>query len=147
MSSPREEESYSESHLESPEYRARLMRKLNCLIAVLEVACTKVRRSLSGPEPDVDRLMRIHKNLRETLEVCQRAKKALERREALPEGLPENLSGVIGADFIGRPERRAARNPELISEAEARKFRELGPIEADELEDVDFDDLARQLLG
>ena len=54
-----EEKPFSESHLDSPEYRRRLMRKLNTLIAVLEVACAKVRQSLSGPDPDIDRLNRI----------------------------------------------------------------------------------------
>ena len=53
-----------------------LEHKLNTLIAVIEVACAKVRQSLAGPDPDVDRLSRIHKNLKETLGVCMRAKRA-----------------------------------------------------------------------
>jgi len=36
MSSQPEEQPFSESHLESPEYRKRLLRKLNTLIAVLD---------------------------------------------------------------------------------------------------------------
>ena len=79
---------FDEDDLESPEYRDRLMRKLNALIAVLEVATAKVRKSLSGSEPDTERLTKIQANLASTLEVCQRARRALERREALPEGLP-----------------------------------------------------------
>ena len=77
MSSQPEERPYSDSHLDSPEYRKRLLRKLNTLIAVLEVACAKVRRSLTGPDADVERLLRIQKNLKDTLQVCLRAKKAL----------------------------------------------------------------------
>ena len=85
---------FHESDLDSPEYRDRLMRKLNALIAVLEVATAKVRKSLAGPAPDVQRLTKIQSNLTSTLEVCRRARRALERREALPEGLPENLAAV-----------------------------------------------------
>ena len=82
MTSQPDERPFSESNLESPEYRARLQRKLNCLIAVLEVACAKVRRSLTGPDADTERLTRIQKNLQDTLNVCQRAKRALERAQA-----------------------------------------------------------------
>ncbi|MEZ5975946.1 MAG: hypothetical protein R3E96_14220 [Planctomycetota bacterium] len=105
-------ESFRESDLESPEYRERLMRKINCLIAVLEVASAKVKRSLNGPEPDMERLVRIQTNLASTLEVCRRARRALERRETLPEGLPENLAAVVrqasemqSADAEGRRDR------------------------------------------
>ena len=82
---------FNESHLQDAEYRDRLMRKLNCLIAVLEVANAKVKKSLAGPEPDVERLEKIQTNLKSTLEVCRRARKALERREALPQGLPDRI--------------------------------------------------------
>ena len=53
MSEPSDDESFTEGHLSSPEYRERLTRKLNCLIALLEVAMARVRRSLRQPEPDV----------------------------------------------------------------------------------------------
>ncbi len=67
-------EPFHESNLEDPEYRERLMRKLNCLIAVLEVANAKVKRSLAGPAPDIERLEKIRTNLTSTLEVCRKAK-------------------------------------------------------------------------
>lgn len=79
---PPQEEPFSESHLGSPEYRDRLMRKLNCLIAVLEVATAKVKKSMDGSPPDAERLARICANLQSTLEVCQRARTALEKRQA-----------------------------------------------------------------
>src|SRR5262245_2770557 len=90
MSQP-EEHPYSDAHLDSPEYRKRLLRKLNTLIAVLEVACAKVRRSLAGADPDVERLTRIQNNLKETLQVCLRAKRALERCE---QKKAENAAGA-----------------------------------------------------
>lgn len=136
MATPRDDESFSDAHLESPEYRDRLMRKLNCLIAVLDVACAKVRKSLAGPDPDVDRLMRIHKNLRETLEVCLRARKALERREELPDGLPENLAGVMEAESL---------RAEGESTAPKERFAGRPAITNDEIEGVDWDDLASRL--
>ena len=53
------QEPFKESNLESPEYRERLMRKLNTLIAVLEVANAKVDRSINAPAADLDRLAKI----------------------------------------------------------------------------------------
>ena len=152
MSSDNEDKPYSQSHLDSPEYRKRLMRKLNTLIAVLEVACSKVRRSLAGPEPDVERLNRIHKNLQDTLQVCVRAKQALERCEALPDDLPSSItSGLVpegaieGEKLVPRPPRGS--EVEMSSPTETEKFESLGPIEQQELRAVDLDDLCRRLLG
>ena len=65
------QEPFKESNLESPEYRERLMRKLNTLIAVLEVASAKVDRSINAPAADIDRLAKIRTNLSSTLEVCR----------------------------------------------------------------------------
>ena len=69
---------FSDDNLDSPEYRARLMRKLNCLVALLEVAISRVHQTLAGPDPDVERLERIRSNLQSTLSVCVRARVALE---------------------------------------------------------------------
>ncbi len=139
---------FRESDLDSPEYRERLMRKLNCLIAVLEVANAKVKKSLAGPDPDVDRLGRIQTNLVSTLEVCRRARRALERRETLPEGLPENLAAVMdqAAQERGRALPKGSAT-ELSSYAERLRLEKLGPIQSSELENVDFDDLALRLQG
>lgn len=158
MSDP-QKKPFSRSDLECPEYRARLMRKLNCLIAVLEVACAKVRRSLREPEADEERLLRIQDNLSETLTVCQRAKSALERREKLPEGLPEQITQLTLPPERGAEE--AIENPspfgdgvihphrgarvEMSSEAELARFRARGPITSAELAATDFDDLAKRL--
>ncbi len=138
-------EPFKESDLESPEYRERLMRKLNTLIAVLEVANAKVDRSLDGPAPDMDRLMKIRTNLTSTLEVCKRARRALERRETLPEGLPENLAEVVRT--AGKNHRLPKRLPagssaEMSSDAERRRFENMGRINKSDVEEVDFDDLA-----
>lgn len=143
---------FDETNLESPEYRERLMRKLNCLIAVLEVANAKVNKSLSGPAPDVDRLTRIRTNLTSTLEVCRRARRALERRESLPEGLPENLAQAVRASEI-QPKRRRAMslprgaNVEMSSPAEHRRFVDLGRITPREITACDMDELAQMLQG
>jgi hypothetical protein len=129
------------------------MRKLNCLIAVLDVACTKVRRSLAGDAPDIERLTRIQDNLTRTLKVCRKAKLALERREALPEDLPASLKGVVGDMGIQKAASgKKAKFPtgayiEMTSNSEAKKFRDLGPIKMDELDSIDFDQLAQDLQG
>ncbi|MEQ1892587.1 MAG: hypothetical protein ABL998_08610 [Planctomycetota bacterium] len=146
MSSKPEETPFNESHLESPEYRKRLLRKLNTLIAVLEVACAKVRRSLAGPEPDIERLTRIQNNLKETLSVCLRAKSALERCEeqqstsqaaAIEKLLPQQAAqGQATTGKVG----------ELTSVDEQRKFERLGPIDLREVRACDLDELCQKLI-
>ena len=134
---------FHESDLDSPEYRDRLMRKLNALIAVLEVATAKVRKSLAGPAPDVQRLTKIQSNRTSTLEVCRRARRALERREALPE-LPENLAAVVrGAGSDSLPPGATA---EMSTAAEKERFERMGTIRRDEIDAVDLDQLQRQLM-
>lgn len=151
MSSEFEDKPYSDSNLDSPEYRKRLMRKLNTLIAVLEVACAKVKRSLAGPDPEIERLLRIQKNLKETLQVCVRAKRALERCEELPADLPANLKRVAGEHGLSLPE-GAQFVPDRrglaveISDEEQKKFERLGPIHPKEIRACDLDDLCQQLL-
>ena len=152
-SEPEKKRPYSDSHLDSPEYRRRLMRKINTLIAVLEVANAKVRRSLQGPSADVPRLTRIQNNLSETLSVCRRAKEALERCEELPKNLPASLADVgdhVGAEELPTadvPGRPPGRMTELSSDQERAKFDRLGPIEKSEVRGCDLDDLCRRLLA
>jgi len=149
-----QEEPFSEARLDSPEYRERLMRKLNCLIAVLEVATAKVKKSLDGPSADVERLARIRTNLQSTLDVCLRARAALERREALPKDLPEDLAQVA-PDISHTAPARVLRNPpknlprgasvELASTDEQRKFRRMGALDKRQIALVDWDELGRRL--
>jgi len=134
---------FDENNLESPEYRERLMGKLNALIAVLQVATAKVRKSLAGPAPDTERLTKIQVNLTNTLEVCQRARRALERREALPEGLPENLTAVIRVSSLSKLPPGA--NTEMSSLEEKARFEKLGSISKNDLESVNMEDLERKL--
>jgi hypothetical protein len=145
---------FSESNLDSAEYRERLMRKLNCLIAVLEVAGAKVRRSLAGPAPDVERLNRIKKNLLDTLDVCQRARTALEKRGKLPEQLSKDLQRAVNPEMISSRAYQDALEPaqpprgtrvEMTSEEELEKFRGMGRIDLGMIGGCDFDELSRQL--
>lgn len=143
---------FSESNLDSPEYRERLLRKLNCLIAVLEVATAKVRRTLDAPGADVERLSKIRRNLQDTLDVCLRAKAALEKRGKLPEGIAGELSQVVNPEVLRPTElerqdaRRKAHAPQReFTSAEAAKFGRLGPIEKRAVEGCDLEELARLL--
>ncbi|MEM8711042.1 MAG: hypothetical protein AAGG01_08825 [Planctomycetota bacterium] len=143
-------EPFKNSDLESPEYRERLMRKLNTLIAVLEVASAKVDRSIDGPGADIERLAKIRTNLTSTLEVCRRARKALERREELPEGLPENLAEVVRSAGKHRIEPKRlpiGAGAEMSSADERRRFERMGSIKGEEIAEVDLDDLAAKLQG
>lgn len=145
-----EEKPFSSASFDSPAYRQRLRTKLNCLIAVLEVACAKVRRSLESTDADEERLARIQTNLRDTLEVCQRAKRALERREALPEDLPAQLREVaeVREPAVEKVLRaRRGRMVEMSSNAEFERFGAMGAIESQELEACDLDELIARLQG
>ena len=155
-----QDDHFDETNLESAEYRERLMRKLNCLIALLEVAMARVKKSLDGPEPDVDRLTRIRTNLQSTLEVCVRARTALERREALPKDLPATLADVSKSSALEGMPKDAGDLPrplpkrlptgahvEMSSRDEHRKFERLGRITPRELAGVDLETLTRRLQG
>jgi len=158
MSDPSEREPFRPSDLESPVYRRRLMRKINTLIAVLEVATAKVRRSLEGPDADVERLERIESNLRRTLSICRKARTALERREQLPPDLPAEIAAIGDAPHDrdahepDAEEREAVLGPhrgrlvEMSSAEEAERLERLGPVSADEVRSTDVDELARRLL-
>ena len=151
MSEHQDSRPFSESNLDSAEYRERLMRKLNCLIAVLEVAGAKVRRSLAGPAPDVERLTRIKKNLSDTLEICTRARTALEKRGSLPEELSKDLHRAISPELIAsapyrdalRPAAPRGQSAELTAEERA-KFQRMGRIEPTEVASCDLDELSRR---
>ena len=143
---------YSDANLESAEYRERLKRKLNCLIAVLEVATAKVKQSLAGPAPDLERLTKIQKNLQDTLEVCLRARAALDRRGGLPDDVSRDLAAAVNPDVLGmsaapaesvvRREFRAASKAE-----EKARFRAMPKIDRQMIGSVDLDELARRLQG
>ncbi|MEY4674379.1 MAG: hypothetical protein RL148_2163 [Planctomycetota bacterium] len=126
--------------LGSAEYRARLNTKLNCLIAVLEVAIAKISKSLELPGANEDRLLRIRANLENTLSICHRARQTLERTASATERqLMERDS---------HPERMTARDyVELSSIDEYQKFKQLPPIRVDEIASLDFDELTRRLMG
>ncbi|MBI1380267.1 MAG: hypothetical protein GC161_04180 [Planctomycetaceae bacterium] len=149
MSEQPRDESFSETHLDSPEYRERLRKKLDCLIAVLDVACAKVRRTLEQKGADTERLLRIQKNLSETLATCQRARQALDRRERLP----QNLSATLNALARGEDEqpergvraRRLSPKAEFSSPRERQRFEGRAAVATSEIRSCDLDELARRL--
>lgn len=123
--------------LGSAEYRARLTTKLNCLIAVLEVAIAKIAKSMDLPGANEDRLLKIRSNLENTLSICHRAKQTLDRTVSSQKS--------IAAGSPNRPTMSARDYVELSSIDEYRKFRKMAPIARDEIANLDFDDLARRL--
>lgn len=119
--------------LASTEYRTRLATKLNCLIAVLEVAIAKIGRSLDVPGANEERLRKIRGNLENTLSICTRAKQTLDRSK------PKQAS-------TANPHMSARDYVELTSIDEYRKFRDMTPISADEITNLDLDSLTRRLF-
>lgn len=122
--------------LSSVEYRARLTTKLNCLIAVLEVAIGKITKSMDVPGANEERLLKIRSNLENTLSICHRAKQTLDRTSAgkAAAGKAEPKQSMSARDYV-----------ELTSIDEYRKFRRMEPITREELAAIDFDELARRL--
>lgn len=139
-----------DKNLSSAEYRARLLAKLNCLIAVLEVAIAKISRSMDLPGANGERLARIRGNLQNTLAICHRAKNTLEKGlarelDARFAVTPRPSSGT--ADDRARPKKMTYRDyVEFSSIEEYRRFKEKPPIRSEELESIDLDELARRLL-
>jgi hypothetical protein len=123
--------------LGSAEYRARLTTKLNCLIAVLEVAIAKISKSMDLPGANEERLQKIRGNLQNTLAICHRAKQTLDRTA--------NAARTIGAPNDERSHMTARDYVELSSIDEYRKFRNMEPIAQKDIQKVDFDELARRL--
>jgi len=102
----------------------------------------------------VDRLVRIEGNLKNTLDVCLRARAALERREALPPDLPANLNQVItDSRLLQNSTRQSAPSPVRrgsapeLSPLQRMRLQQKGPVRPEELKDANFDDLARKLQG
>ncbi len=146
---------FSESHLNSPEYRERLMRKLHTLIAVLEVAGAKVRKSMDITGADVEKLSRIRKNLQDTLDVCLRARTALEQRGQLTGALADDLSKVSPdlaqsaralheAGALAKP-KLAVRSKDWASAAEAERIAKQPRIQPEDVWACDYELLSRQL--
>lgn len=122
--------------LSSAEYRTRLATKLNCLIAVLEVAISKINKSMDVPGANEERLLKIRSNLENTLAICHRAKQTLDRTSPgkLAMLRDDDKRSMTARDYV-----------ELTSIDEYRKFRGMEPIRSDELAAIDFDELARRL--
>lgn len=127
------------SGLGSAEYRAKLLTKLNCLVAVLEVAIAKISRSLDVPGANQERLMRIRGNLENTLAICRRAKETLVSKG-------EGQAAQITESEASRRAKMSYRDyVELSSIEEYQKFKALPPIGRTDLDTLDMDDLLRQL--
>ena len=123
--------------LSSADYRAKLSTKLNCLIAVLEVAIAKIAKSMDLPGANEERLLKIRSNLENTLAICHRAKQTLDRTSSgtrSAEARNDDQKHMTARDYV-----------ELSSIDEYRKFRTMQPIAPEEVRSVDFDDLARRL--
>ena len=125
--------------LRSADYRARLTTKLNCLIAVLEVAIAKIAKSMDLPGANEERLLKIRGNLENTLSICHRAKQTLDRTAT--------STRPVDTRTDERRQMTARDYVELSSIDEYRKFRNLEPIAMDDLRGIDFDDLARRLTN
>jgi hypothetical protein len=121
--------------LSSVEYRARLTTKLNCLIAVLEVAIGKITKSMDVPGANEERLLKIRSNLENTLSICHRAKQTLDRTTTKVTTKADDPRTMTARDYV-----------ELTSIDEYRKFRRMEPIAKDDLATIDFDELARRLI-
>ncbi|HET6204004.1 MAG TPA: hypothetical protein VFI25_14530 [Planctomycetota bacterium] len=141
----------------SREYREKLLRKLEGLIVILEVALARIQTEMRAPRADGERLHRVSENLNRTLRVCRRARAGLERGEAVP--------GLISGEIAMKPEEpndsgrlsdSASPDPrpmtfrdyvELSSLEEFRRFRRLPPVRMEDVRSVNLESLLQRLLG
>lgn len=130
--------------LSSTEYRSRLLNKLNCLVAVLEVAIGKVEKSLEADDANQERLQRIKANLENTLAICRRAKGTLESKANEDKRQAKAIEAPVKPSTQQNTTFRCY--VELSSIDEFRKFKSLPAIQADDVKEVDIDDLAQKLL-
>lgn len=127
--------------LSSAEYRTRLVNKLSCLIAVLEVAIAKVSQQSPAPTDRAERMQRIRANLENTLAICRRARATLEGKS-----VPAQPPRAAHPPAIRRAGQMTYRDyVEFTTVEEYRKFKRLPPIERTELDALDLDGLIRDL--
>ncbi len=126
-----------ESRLADPRYRAELLSKVEALLSVMEAARGKVLRNLEAPGGATERLRRILGNLERTLEVCRRARATLLHAERTRKSLPAppRRSSAMG------PDQMSPREYAELTFSEYRRFKDMGPITREELENVDLDSL------
>jgi hypothetical protein len=129
------------SSLSSAEYRAKLLTKLNCLVAVLQVAIAKISKGMELPGANEERLLKVRGNLENTLSICKRAKVTLEKGMGV--SVRKRLDSPREASASGRMSYRDY--VELSSIDEYQKFKSLPPIEDNELASVDLDELIEKL--
>lgn len=111
------------------QYRNQLALKLKMLIATLELALTKIERSMDLPGADVERLEKISGNLENTRTICNRALNTLQQQ----------IDGTIKMEAPPSSGMRAYI--ELMSIAEYQKFKSLPPIKPEEVANTDIDRL------
>ncbi|MBK8181236.1 MAG: hypothetical protein IPK67_20625 [Planctomycetes bacterium] len=119
----------------------------------------QVRRSMDATGADVAKLGRIRKNLQDTLDVCVRARSALEQRGKISGALADDLSKVSPdlaqsaralheAGAMSGPRKAARKRPgDWTSAAEAARLARQPRIRAADVTGCDLDQLARQLQG
>ena len=142
MDSQNDNSNESQAGLSSAEYRAKLLTKLNCLIAVLQVAIAKISRSMDLPGANEDRLLKIRSNLENTLSICKRAKGTLEDGVDHRSGRRSTDKKATGGDIDKMSYRDYV---ELSSIDEYQKFKTLPPIEDSDVASVDIDELIERL--
>jgi len=128
--------------MENDEYRERLILKLDALVGVLVVAMGKIESSVaklearmdSSDDTEIGRLAQIHKNLKTTLEICQKARRTLLSHQD-GKKTPRTAKVKPGArEYI-----------EMSSAEEFRKFKNLPPIQKEDIPLVDLMDLCDRL--
>ena len=112
------------------EYRSRLLAKLDALVAVLAIAIKKIEHSMTQPDANEAQLGKICVNLRNTMAICLRAKRTLEKQTKASDQVIE--SGM-------------REYTEMSSVDEYRKFQSLPPIQLEDIAEVDLVDLCDKL--
>ena len=122
--------SIPEAQMRQPAFRREMIRKIESLMAVMEITRIRVRMSQGQPGANPLRLQRTRSDVERILQVCLRARWQLQNWS--PSQPME--SGMSYREYL-----------EVLSYEEYVRMSKQGPIQYDELETVDIDALCAKL--
>jgi len=115
-----------------------MRRKVQGLVAILEIALARIRVEMENPGADLPRLRRVKENLTRTHRVCKQTLGKLE----------ESLAEALEVCLQPRTEPMSCREyVELSSLEEYHRLRDLPPVRFEEIQEVNLDGLGERLTA
>jgi len=129
------------------EYQKMLYNKLIALIGVVRAARWKVRNLLEQGSGDKDKLVVIHGNLTNTLNICLRAQAVMVRKLAVEQGALPDEAKRMECDGKRQSGMTYREYVEFVSMEEYSRFKDLPPVRENEIRQCDLNDLIDKLMA